>query len=83
MRKVSLAELLRRQRGSRSLREMARLTGLSVTSIKAQEDGATQLPALETLHLLGRAYDIEVESLALAAYGAYYEPDPLADAVPV
>jgi transcriptional regulator with XRE-family HTH domain len=73
MKQVSLAALLRRHRGTRSLREMARLTGLSVVAIKALEDGDTLLPRQDTLPLLSAAYGIDEESLARAVYGLYFE----------
>ena len=76
MKQISLAELLRRRRGTRSLREMARTTGLSVVSIKALEDGATVLPKPDTLPLLADAYGIDEDNLARAAYGLYFEAEP-------
>lgn len=83
MQEVTLPELLRRHRGDRSLREMARLAGISVTSIKALEDGGTALPAKTTMPLLSRAYGIELDDLALAAYGLLFEDVPAgADVTP-
>lgn len=92
MRQVPLSELLRRGRGKDSLREMARITGLSVTSIKALEDGATDLPKKETVPALAEAYGYPEDVLARAAYGLYYEAEespllpqrnPAADREPV
>jgi transcriptional regulator with XRE-family HTH domain len=73
MAQVSLAALLKRHRGTLSLREMARRTGLSVVAIKALEDGDTLLPRQDTLPLLSAAYGIDEDSLARAVYGLYYE----------
>lgn len=72
---VSLSELLKRARGDRSLREMARRTGLAVSNVKLLEEGGIALPSRDTLAALAAAYDVPYEDLARAAYGAYYEED--------
>ena len=72
---VSLPELLKRARGDRSLREMARRTGLAVNTIKVLEDGGIALPSRDTLSAVADAYGVAYEDLARAAYGAYYEED--------
>lgn len=76
MQEVPLSDLLRRHRGERSMREMARLTGISVNAIKALEDGDTALPAKTTMPLLARAYGVALDDLALAAYGLLFEDVP-------
>ena len=76
MQEVTLPELLKRARGVRSMREMARQAGIAVTSIKALEDGETRLPSPDTMPCLSRAYGVPLDSLALAAYGALYEEVP-------
>ena len=80
MRQISLSELLKRARPPRSLREMARQTGLSVTTIKRLEDGEIDLPTQETMPLLAAAYGLPLDDLARAAYGSLFEPSPDADA---
>lgn len=70
---VSLGEILRRARGSRSLREMARQTGLAVNTVRLLEADETALPSRDTLLLLAAAYGVAQDVLARAAYGTYFE----------
>lgn len=86
---VSLGEVLRRARGEhRSLREMARRTGLAVNTVRLLEADETALPSRETLLLLAAAYGVAQDVLARAAYGTYFEkvegvPNPVAEATGV
>lgn len=80
MRQVLLPELLGRARDGRSYSEMARRCGLPVATIHRMENGANDVPSRHTLEALATGYRIDIETLALAAYGAYYEPAPLAEA---
>lgn len=73
MRQVTLSELLQRARGEKPLREMARRTGLAVTTIKALEEERIALPSRETLAVVAEAYGLSYEDLARAAYGCHYE----------
>lgn len=76
MRQVSLPEVLKRARGpKRSLREMARETGLAVSAIKCLEDGATAVPKRETVPLLSAAYGVDEDVIVRAAYGLYFEEE--------
>lgn len=81
MRRVLLSELLRKKRGSISLREMARACSLSAPSLLRIETGETTHPEDDTLTALSEAYGIPRETLALAAYGEYFEeilePEPV------
>lgn len=68
-----MSELLTRARGKRSLREMARLTGLGVMTIKRLEDGDTALPTKDNMTVLSEVYRVPLDDLARAAYGVLFE----------
>jgi transcriptional regulator with XRE-family HTH domain len=73
MRQVGVPELLNRHKKG-SLREMAKLTGMSVNNIKALYDGRIK-PTMQSLPALAEAYGIDPQVLALASYGLYYEDE--------
>lgn len=79
MRQVGLPELLRRARFDSigeprwSLRESARRTGLAVNTVKLIEQGDTALPSRDVLALLADAYELDLDDMARAAYGTYFE----------
>jgi hypothetical protein len=78
-RQVLLPELLIRARGERSLREMARQTGLGVADIKDFEDGVKGPPTLATFWKLVEGYDLNPEEMARAVYGQLWKPEPVSD----
>jgi transcriptional regulator with XRE-family HTH domain len=79
MEEVSLPQLLREARAGRSLREMARRSGLSVMTIKRLEDGDIDLPTRETMAALSEAYDTPLDDLARAAYRTLFRRAEVTD----
>ena len=78
MRPVGLPELLKRRRAElndMSLREAARRAGLAVMTLRHIEEGDTKLPSRDYITALAEAYEIDEETIALAAYGLYFVED--------
>lgn len=79
-RRVRLDELIRRKREQLGwgLREAARACSLPPMTLLNAERGAR--PTDETLTALSQGYDLPRETLALAAYGEYFEDvSPISD----
>lgn len=52
------------------------MTGFAVTTIKLLEDGEIALPSKENLPILAKAYVLDLDDLARAAYGLLFEEVP-------
>jgi hypothetical protein len=81
MQEVTLPEVLKEARGKRSYNEMGRLCKLPVATIHRVETGAVALPNRDTLEALSRGYGVDLDRLALVAYGRVFEEVPEEEAV--
>lgn len=76
MRSITLQEKLEQARDGRSYSEMGRRCELSAMTIQRIETGAVELPSRSTLEALARGYRLDLDDLALAAYGRLFEEVP-------
>lgn len=65
---TSLGEELQKRRGSRSLSEISRATGVSVATLSRIEANKIETPSRETLHAIAHEYGMPVELLAQLVY---------------
>jgi transcriptional regulator with XRE-family HTH domain len=75
LKQVRLGELLQRRRKELGygLREMARICEMQPMTLLRIEDGTVARPTEDTLTTLSQGYGLPRQTLALAAYGEYYE----------
>lgn len=78
MRETSLGQELRKRRGTRSLRDLAKETGLSHATLSRIEADLIELPSRDTLDAISRGYGLPLEMLAQLVYlGRREEASPL------
>ena len=79
---TSLGEELQKRRGTRSLSEISRATGISVATLSRIEANKIATPSRETLHAIAHEYGMPVEILAQLVYCGAHRRSPNPVAVP-